>query len=193
MMDEVLAGLGAPASCIEGYVACHEWMDDSGIHATRNRSAHFFGQAAHESGMFRYTHELGGRAYFDKYNGRADLGNGPKDGYLYRGRGWFQLTGRANYREYGKMLGLPLEDDPELAAHPEVAWKVAATYFLTRKRKGLTVAQWADKDDLEQVTRAINGGVNGLEDRRRLTARARTLIEAAAKSADLAFTRRTQQ
>ena len=69
------------------------------------RLAHFFSQIAHESGGFKYLAELGGKSYFDKYEGRKDLGNTQKgDGYKFKGRGYIQVTGRANYSEISKDL-----------------------------------------------------------------------------------------
>ena len=128
------------------------------IMGTPLRAAHFFAQVAHESGDGRYAEEI---ADGDAYEGRADLGNTRRgDGRRFKGRGLIQLTGRANYARAGAYLGLPLEDVPERAATPEVAWAVAAWYWLDR-----SVNLPADEDDLEGVTRKINGGLNGLKDR----------------------------
>ncbi len=67
-------------------------------------------------------------AFFDfVYNGI--IGNGPKDGYLFRGRGFNQLTGRANYKEYGDALGIDLVANPDLVATPEIASKVLISYM----------------------------------------------------------------
>ncbi|AXY86112.1 putative glycoside hydrolase [Escherichia phage vB_EcoM_IME392] len=124
----------------------------------------FMGQVQHESGNFRYNKELAsGKAY----EGRKDLGNvNPGDGVRYKGRGWIQLTGRANYQKYGKMLGIDLENNPEMAEDPEIANKLAVAYWKDRVRpqlekKGSTV---------EVATKAVNGGYNGLADRAAYTA-----------------------
>jgi putative chitinase len=136
---------------------------------TRLRIAHFLGQTCHESAGFRTTEEF---ASGDRYEGRADLGNNkPGDGRRYKGRGLLQLTGRANYREFGKKLDVDLETDPERAAEPVLSLKIACEYW---KRRKLNVA--CDTDDVVRVTKLINGGGNGLADRRSLTAKAKTAI-----------------
>lgn len=140
---------------------------------TGRRLAHFLGQTAHESGRFRHFVEIWGPSPTQqRYEGRRALGNvRPGDGRRYLGRGIIQLTGRANYRDAGARLGLPLEASPELAARPDIAVLVAADYWRSRN-----INDAADDDDLEQVTWLINGGTNGIEDRRELTARARRVL-----------------
>ncbi len=112
------------------------------------------------AGTFRPIDEYGDKAYFTRmYEGRADLGNTRKgDGARYHGRGYIQLTGRSNYREYGKKLGFPLEQKPDLAKTPEVAAAVLADYFKVR-----AVDQSAREEDWEMVRRKVNGGLNGWE------------------------------
>lgn len=129
------------------------------------RVAHFLGQAAEESWQFsQLVEEASGAAY----EGRHDLGNvNPGDGVKFKGRGIFQLTGRKNYVLYGGYLNLPLEAQPELAAEPAVALRVAVAYWA---HHGLNVS--ADNDDLQQITRAINGGSNGLTERSQGVSRA---------------------
>lgn len=129
---------------------------------TRARVAAFLAQLAHESAGFRYLEEIWGPTPAQRrYEGRADLGNTqPGDGYRYRGRGWIQLTGRHNYRTYGALLGLPLEVQPDLAAQPGTAARIACAYWDQRKLNAL-----ADVGDFVGITRRINGGLNGLPDR----------------------------
>ena len=131
--------------------------------------AHFLAQAAHESDGFKTLHEYWGPTPAQKrYEGRKDLGNVKRgDGKRYMGRGIFQLTGRANYRRVGTELGLPLETTPELAASPRNAVLIAAQYWADHDLNAS-----ADADDIVTVTRRINGGLNGLEDRRRYLKRA---------------------
>ena len=111
-----------------------------------------------EVGSFAPIKEFGGKAYFKKmYEGRKDLGNvRPGDGARYHGRGYVQLTGRANYRTYGKKLGVPLEKQPDLALHPDVAAKVLAAYVADHG-----IATLAAAGDWQAVRRAVNGGLNG--------------------------------
>jgi hypothetical protein len=92
------------------------------------------------------------------YEGRRDLGNTQKgDGVKYKGRGFVQITGRANYERYGKMLGLDLINNPDLALMPVNAARILALYFKDRK---VNVA--CDRADWVRVRRLVNGG-NGIE------------------------------
>jgi peptidoglycan hydrolase-like protein with peptidoglycan-binding domain len=111
-----------------------------------------------EVGSFAPVNESGGKAYFKRmYEGRKDLGNvRPGDGARYHGRGYIQLTGRANYRTYGKQLGFPLEKQPDLALRPDVAAKVLAAYVADHG-----IATLAAAGDWQAVRRAVNGGLNG--------------------------------
>lgn len=134
---------------------------------TRLRITHFLAQALHETGGFRYLVELGGPKYFTRYDGRRDLGNvHPGDGYRFRGRGIFQLTGRTNYEDMGPRLGLDLIGEPDLAAEPNTATRIACLYWTGRHLNPL-----ADADDILTITRKINGGTNGLADRQAYLAR----------------------
>ena len=133
------------------------------------RMCHFLAQAAHESAGFRTLEEY---ASGSAYEGRKDLGNTKKgDGVRYKGRGIFQLTGRANYRDMGKKLGYDLENNPQLAQTPEVSVLTALEYWKSRKLSPL-----ADKDDVTNITKKINGGLNGFEDRKQYLARAKRFI-----------------
>lgn len=78
--------------------------------------------------------ELGGPAYFTRlYEGRHDLGNTePGDGARFHGRGFAQLTGRANYLHYGRLIGVDLVADPDKALDPDIAAEVFARFFKER-------------------------------------------------------------
>ena len=136
---------------------------------TRLRIAHFLGQTCHESAGFRTTVEF---ASGERYENRADLGNTKKgDGPRYKGRGLLQLTGRANYRDLGKILRQPLEEDPELAAEPVLSLKIACEFW---KKKKINAA--CDRDDIVAVTALVNGRDKGLEERRGFTSKAKAAV-----------------
>ena len=146
-----------------------EALEKYGIN-TKLRLAHFLSQISHESDHFRTTEEYAsGRAY----EGRRDLGNLRKgDGTRYKGRGVIQLTGRANYQRYGDILGIDLVNNPELAASPKISVLTALEYWKQRKINAL-----ADRDNIRLVTRAINGGDNGLDDRKIALDRAKEAVK----------------
>ena len=125
--------------------------------------AAFLAQCSHESGGFRYLSEIWGpSAAQTGYEGRRDLGNTQKgDGYLFRGRGYIGLTGRANYKTAGAKLGLPLEKNPDIVEKPEIAAKTAILFWKTYVQP--RVSNW---DDVTAITKVINGGYNGLDDRK---------------------------
>lgn len=133
------------------------------------RVCHFLAQAAHEAASFKTLEEYASGA---AYEGRKDLGNTQKgDGIRYKGRGIFQLTGRANYREIGRLIGFDLENNPELAESPEVSVLTALEYWRSR---GLN--KFADRDDILTITKRINGGLNGFEDRKQYLAKCKAII-----------------
>lgn len=133
-------------------------MREFGISRGVERSAMFLAQLAHESGELQWMEELADGA---AYEGRRDLGNvHPGDGRRYKGRGPLQLTGRANYELFGRLLKVDLVDHPELAASPAVGFRVAGLFW---QRKGLN--DLADQGNVREVTRRINGGLNGLAER----------------------------
>lgn len=137
------------------------------------RQAAFIAQVAHESGEFRYSEEL---ASGQAYEGRRDLGNiYPGDGVRFKGRGYIQLTGRSNYKAAGTALGLDLINHPELAARPENAARIAAWYWTSR---GLNSLADQGPSRFDDITRRINGGLNGKADRDKYYARARTVLGA---------------
>ena len=123
------------------------------------RLIHFLAQLAHESGNFRYMEEIASGA---AYEGRKDLGNTQLgDGKRFKGRGPIQLTGRANYRRYGQQLGIDFENNPAIVAIPSVGLLVACKFWSDNGLNAL-----ADQDDVLTITRRINGGTNGLADRK---------------------------
>ena len=130
-----------------------------GVLTSDKRLAHFLAQLAHESGSFRYMEEL---ASGQAYEGRTDLGNTqPGDGKRFKGRGPIQVTGRKNYRHFGRKIGIEIERHPEIAAVPSIGLHLALEYWRSRNLNAL-----ADADDIEGITRKINGGLNGFADRK---------------------------
>ena len=98
------------------------------------------------------------------YEGRKDLGNAqPGDGPRFKGRGLIQLTGRVNYAAYGRSIGVDLTADGnwEQSGHDPALAVDAACWFWTKHR----LNELADLDDLQTITRRVNGGLIGLEDR----------------------------
>jgi predicted chitinase len=169
-------------------------MAEAGI-TDPNEQAAFMGQMHHESSGFRTMEESFNYRSADRImevsatarnQGReaveAAMAQGPEavaelmyggrmgnteagDGYRYRGRGFTQLTGRDNYTAASEALGVDLVNNPDLAADPEVAARIATWYW--QSRDGLSEA--ARQGDTREVTRLINGGTNGLADRQAAT------------------------
>ncbi|SDW27579.1 Predicted chitinase [Albimonas donghaensis] len=140
-----------------------------GITDTPLRLAHFMAQVAHETSRFRIMAE---RASGDAYEGRTDLGNTePGDGRRYKGRGFIQIVGRANYARITEQTGVDVLSNPDAASEPNIALLVAAAYWANRE-----VNAAADADDLSRVTKLITGGLTGLEDRRAKLTEAKALL-----------------
>lgn len=141
------------------------------------REAAFLAQVAHESGEFRWMEEIWGpTAAQKKYEPPSDtatkLGNTqPGDGKRFKGRGPIQITGRANYGKYGGLLRVDLVNNPEKAAMPEVGFRVAGLFW---QRNGLN--ELADREMFETITKKINGGLNGYEDRLKYYTRAKQVL-----------------
>lgn len=165
---------GAKAAAQQSIVSAIS-SDFAGVLASYNintylRIAHFMGQVTHECAGFRTTEEF---ASGSAYEGRIDLGNTQKgDGRRYKGRGLLQLTGRANYRRVGGLLGLDLEGSPLLAGDPLISLKIACEYWKDRK-----INVDCDNDDLVRVTKKVNGGLKGLADRDAYLRKAKTALK----------------
>lgn len=145
-----------------------------------SRAAAFLAQLAHESGQFRFMEEIWGptpaqRRYEPVSTLAANLGNTDSgDGKRFKGRGPIQITGRANYRRFGDLLGTDLVADPARAALPELAFRIAGLFW---SKKGLNeLADRGTPEAFREITRRINGGFNGLEDRQKFYAVARTVL-----------------
>lgn len=169
--------------------------------STPLRVAHFIAQIGHESASLQHSSEnlnysakalravfgkyFSTRALAEKYARQPEkiasrvyanrMGNGDEasgDGWRYRGRGLIQLTGKKNYQQYADSVGVDLVGQPDLVADdPVLAVDAAGWYWDAR---GLNT--YADKDDLKQVTRSINGGYHGFDDRQSRLKRARKVL-----------------
>ena len=138
------------------------------------RQAAFIAQIAHESGELRYVKEIASGA---AYEGRKDLGNTqPGDGMRYKGRGLIQITGRNNYAECSKAMGVDLITNPELLETNDLACRSAAWFWASRGLNDL-----ADKGDFDRITKRINGGTNGLKERQAYYAKAMLFLGAKAQ------------
>lgn len=185
---------------LEAIIGYESNLAQMGITENKLRLTHFLAQAAAETGGFTIKEENGNyspegllkifhkyfksiseaRAYAHKpqaifnktYGGR--LGNTfPGDGYKYRGRGVFQITGKGAYKEYGDKIGVDLVSNPDQAGEPNISIQLATHYW-----SDLKLNDWADKDDILAVSRGINGGSpkrniqpNGMSDRKSWYAR----------------------
>ncbi|UAA37909.1 glycoside hydrolase family 19 protein [Paraneptunicella aestuarii] len=155
------------------------------------RVAHFIAQVAHESGALRHSVEnlnysaAALRSVFGKYFTTDEMaqeyhrqperianvvyanrmGNGDSEsgeGWKYRGRGLIQLTGKDNYHSCSQKIGLDLIANPDLVSDdPKVSVSVACWYWNSRN-----LNEVADNDDVLTVTKKINGGTHGLDDRK---------------------------
>jgi putative chitinase len=136
---------------------------------TPQRIRMFLAQIGHESGQLRYVEEIASGA---AYEGRKDLGNTAKgDGVKFKGRGLIQITGKNNYIMCGFDLDLPLWDSPEMLAEPKWAARSAGWFWNEHSLNKL-----CDANLFQDLTKCINGGLNGYPDRYKLLQRAIEVI-----------------
>lgn len=141
---------------------------------TPRRAAMAVAQLAHESAGLRTTTEYASGA---AYEGRRDLGNTqPGDGVRFKGRGYIQITGRSNYAAVSKALGHNFVERPKDLSEPRWAAEASCWWWEAHGLNGLCDRIDNPADRLVAVTRVINGGTNGLPDRRVLFARAQRVI-----------------
>lgn len=166
---------------------------------TNLRLCHFLAQIAHESARLSVLEEnlfysaAGLLKTFPKYfnpttalkfakNPKAiasrvyanRMGNGNEasgDGFTYHGRGCIQVTGKTNYINCGKYLGIDLIKNPELLIMPKYALESATWFWVVNNLNAL-----ADKDDINSITKKINGGVNGLDDRKAILSKCKSIF-----------------
>lgn len=155
---------GGKASILSEIVDAWHYADEADI-TTPHRICHFMAQLAHESDGLRVTVEYATGA---AYEGRSNIGNTqPGDGKRYKGRGLIQCTGRANYAAFNKWAQQRYPDAPDFIDKPEEVaefpWAFVSAVWYWEKT-GLN--RYADRNDIRTVTKRINGGFNGLADRR---------------------------
>lgn len=161
---------------------------------TSLRMAHFLSQVAHESGGFKFVTEnlnysaQGLKKIFSKYfkqpglaeayarkpeliasrvyaNRMGNGGEGSREGWKFRGRGYLQLTGRNNYERFNDFVEDDVVSNPELVATKYPL--LSAAWFFHINGINRISDRGSDEDTIRRVTRAVNGGYNGLDDRRR--------------------------
>lgn len=166
---DILVKCGVAKSAAPKFIdVINELLPFYGI-TTHLRIAHFIAQVVHESGGLKYLREIASGA---AYEGRLDLGNTePGDGILYAGRGAFQTTGRSNYTAFAKKFKIDCVNHPELLEEPRWALASALYYWQTRN-----LSYWADKDNVDKISRLINGGTNGLVHRKALLIRCKAAL-----------------
>lgn len=132
--------------------------------------AQFLAQCAHETQNFTRMIERGSLRYFNNYEKKHNprnaklLGNKfPGDGAKFKGRGYVQLTGRFNYTDASKDLGIDLVNNPDQAADPDIAAKIAVWFWNDRVKRSVS-----DFNDTAQVTKKINSKLHGLDRRENL-------------------------
>lgn len=129
--------------------------------------------------------ERGRRSYFDRYEGRKDLGNTQRgDGFKYRGRGDVQITGRRNYTLFAELLNVDLVNNPELALQPTVSARI----LVRGMTEGLfTGKKMSDYTTFEGMRRVVNG-----TDRARMIAGYARKFQAALEAANVKQTAKPQ-
>jgi putative chitinase len=132
----------------------------------------FLGQMLHESAAFRYMTEL---ASGTAYEGRKDLGNTvPGDGPRYKGRSIVMVTGRANYGQISQALGVDFVSQPDLLSTPPYC--ILAGGWFWNSRNLSSVASAGTEDAFRLVTKKINGGYNGYDDRKQYWDKAKKVL-----------------
>ncbi|POY34850.1 chitinase [Solitalea longa] len=143
--------------------------------STPLRACHFLAQVLHESSAFKFTVEIWGPTPAQRrYDTRVDLGNSPEldgDGFKFRGRGWIQLTGKTNYKLATTEFGQDFISDPSLIHDYPWAALVSGWFWKRKKLNDL-----ADLDDITSITKKVNGGFNGFDDRKMWLAKSKAVL-----------------
>ena len=161
---------------IEKYISFfNKWMPYYGI-TTIERICHFLAQIAHESGSLKYSKELASGDAYDTGRLAKALGNTPEeddDGEKYKGRGLIQITGTNNYKEISKDWNEQIFEHPELLETPSNAVRSACWFWWKRGLNKKVDSGYT----VEQITKIINGGYNGLKERIEFYNRAKNIIK----------------
>ena len=160
---------------LAGFMAqcAHESLDFTRLEENLNYSekalngvfGRYFGKGKRNAKEYaRKPEKIANYVYQDEFRSkRGAMGNTePGDGWRFRGRGIKQLTGRNNYTAFGKSVGMGAEEAAEYVATEKGALESACWFWATNK-----LDKWADKGDIKGLTKKINGGTIGLEDRTR--------------------------
>lgn len=171
------------ATAIRVLPPLQRFLHDGQLSGSPLRVAGALAQIAHECGEFRLLTEIWGPTRAQRSYAHRMGNQGLEDGERYRGHGWIQVTGRDNYRAAGEWIRqrwaeleadelhpadqvaffrvLDLEKHPELASQHTISAETTLWYWTTRRLNG-----YCDQRDFDGLTRAINGGLNGIEQRR---------------------------
>ncbi len=129
----------------------------------------YFPTEAMANDYARQPEKIANRVYANR------MGNGDEesgDGWRYRGRGLIQLTGKNNYETCGKEIDQPLENTPEIVTqNPNIAVMTACWYWNSRN-----LNRYADRDDVKKITKLINGGYHGFDERKAFLAKAKEVL-----------------
>ena len=118
----------------------------------KGQIAYILATAKHESDNFATMVEYGEDSYFDRYEGRTDLGNTqPGDGLRYKGRGLVQITGRVNYADWSKRLGIDLVGEPTLAEQPGVALTILVVGMRDGTFRGYKISEFVSGDRRDYI------------------------------------------
>lgn len=158
----------------------NKYMPQFGI-TSRMRICHFLAQILHESGHLRYSREIASGEAYDTGKLAVKLGNTPEkdgDGQRYKGRGLIQLTGRTNYKAFNDWLRTFDDDIADVYTNPVIVETpkyavLSAVYFWDSR----DLNKLADGDMLTAITKRVNGGTNGYNERLKLLGAAKKVIK----------------
>jgi len=172
---KAIAGAAGNAANMQSVIAgLARFGEKAGLNRP-HRLAHYLAQLAHESGRFIYDREIWGPTPAQKrYEDRADLGHSAAisgEASTFRGRGPIQVTGRHNYRKFTAWARTIDPAAPDFEANPDALltdpWEGLSPiwYWDSGNPDGKSLNRYADENNIEMITKRINGGLNGYADR----------------------------